>query len=62
MRRIHIIASTIGRCGLALRPPVFVSDGNNGDSLDHCSSLNRVSRAIANMEHICGQMERAFDG
>jgi len=50
VRRIQIIPSTKGRCGFALRPPVFVGDGSNRKSFVHCSSLNRTSRSTRRVQ------------
>lgn len=50
VRRIQIIPSTKGRCGFALRPPVFVTGGSSGNSFAHCSSLSRTSRSICQVQ------------
>ena len=42
-----MIASSIGRCGLASRPPVFVAGGRVGSTRRHCSSVSRTKRFIA---------------
>jgi hypothetical protein len=46
VRKIQIIASTISRCGFALRPPVFVAFGSTRSTLFHSSSLKRTKRFI----------------
>ena len=46
VRSTQSIASTIARCGLAFRPPVFVSGGKRAATVAHCLSLSRTTRSI----------------